>query len=209
MEFEEWEPLYMEILEEFGYSREEDERAARVLTSLVSGRRWCDPNCLRERIGGSATVCGNAPSLEVELDDRSPSGTILSADGATKALMDRGFFPDLIVTDLDGDLDPQVEANSRGAVAVIHAHGDNVERLREHVPRFRGRITPTTQSKPFDRVFNFGGFTDGDRAFHLARHFGAEVSLMGFDFEFPREGGEVGDLKRRKLQWAKRLIHGP
>jgi len=80
--------------------------------------------------------------------------------------------------------------------------------VKEIVPRFRGPIVGTTQSTPFDGRRNYGGFTDGDRAVELARHFGARrVNLLGFDFENPRRAeGKDLERKRRKLKWARKII---
>jgi len=211
MDFAKWEPLYQQIVAEFGFSREGDEAAARLLWSLVRAKELCPPACLRRRIGAEVTVCGDAPSLEDELRRQPPSGTVIAADGATSVLLHAlGNVPDIIVTDLDGDVADQLSANAQGAVVVVHAHGDNVDALRRYVPRFQGLIAPTTQAAPFDGIQNYGGFTDGDRAVMLARHFGAtDIRLTGFDFEVPRpKEGRDAELKRRKLAWAKRLIYG-
>jgi len=72
----------------------------------------------------------------------------------------------------------------------------------------------TTQGnpEPYDHLHNFGGFTDGDRAVHIADHFKAKtISLIGFDFT--NELGEYSfaehknkDIKLKKLQWCKSLI---
>lgn len=117
-------------------------------------------------------------------------------------------LPDIIVTDLDGNVEDQIKANEMGSIAVIHAHGDNIPAIRKYAPLFKGRVVLTTQSEPFDNVYNFGGFTDGDRAFLMAKHFGAtKISLFGFDFENPREKeGKDIEIKRKKLKWAKKLI---
>ncbi|HNO07766.1 MAG TPA: hypothetical protein PKJ03_03500, partial [Methanoregulaceae archaeon] len=66
MEFEEWEPYYQEILEYFGIIREDDERAARILASLIA-KDDCSllSSLCRGRI---VTVCGNAPTLPDETD---------------------------------------------------------------------------------------------------------------------------------------------
>lgn len=209
MKYPDWEAIYCNILDDFGYSRKEDEYSARVLATLVSGRRVCGPECLEEMIGRTVTIYGFGPNLEKEMDEVKPSGTIISCDGATSELMKRGIVPDLITTDLDGNVDTQIAANVKGTVAVIHAHGDNIGRIREFVPFFPGRITPTTQSKPFDRVYNFGGFTDGDRAVMLARHFGANrIFLIGFDFAMARaQVGKNAATKAKKLEWARKLIY--
>ena len=65
MRFIDWEQIYEEILEEFGFSREGDEEAARVLQSLLSGRVGdLSPENLDSMIRGrDVVVCGNGPSL--------------------------------------------------------------------------------------------------------------------------------------------------
>lgn len=86
---------------------------------------------------------------------------------------------------------------------VVHAHGDNMDALSEEVPRLK-RIIGTTQSKPLDNVYNFGGFTDGDRCVFLAQEFGARsITLIGFDFK----DTNVTPLKKKKLAWAEKLIN--
>jgi uncharacterized Rossmann fold enzyme len=70
------------------------------------------------------------------------------------------------------------------------------------VPRLK-RFIATTQAKPFNRVYNFGGFSDGDRCVFVAREFGAsKIKLAGFDFEDPG----VNQIKKKKLKWAKKLL---
>lgn len=208
MDFHEWEPVYCKILEEFKFSRRDDELSARLLNTMVEGKRICKPECLEKIVHHRVTVYGYGPNLENELENIRPIGTLISADGATSILMKKGIIPDIIVTDLDGDIKSQIEANLYGSIAVIHAHGDNIERIREALPFFEGWITPTTQSEPFGNVYNFGGFTDGDRAVVLARHFGAsQIYLVGFDFNSVREQrGKDSRIKVEKLKWARRII---
>jgi uncharacterized Rossmann fold enzyme len=57
-------------------------------------------------------------------------------------------------------------------------------------------------------VYNFGGFTDGDRAVMVARHFGAtKIHLLGFDMAQPRpKEGRDPKTKKRKLETARELI---
>lgn len=209
MDFPEWEPHYLRIVEGFGFSVQEDERAARVLHELGAMKQQCGPGCLGRHISKEVTVVGDGPDLESELVRDPPQGTVIAADGATSKLLHvLGKVPDIIVTDLDGDVADQLSANAQGAIAVILAHGDNIEALRRFVPWFSGAITMTTQSRPFDQVYNFGGFTDGDRAVMLARHFGARrIRLAGFDISAPRpkEGKDL-EVKRRKLEEARYLI---
>jgi uncharacterized Rossmann fold enzyme len=165
-----------------------------------------EPSSLRATFKGrEAVVAGNAPTLEEDLGG--VSHPLIAADEATSVLRKAGIAPDLIVTDLDGNVEDQIAANADGAVAVIHAHGDNIPLIEKWVPRFTGRVIATTQSRPFGRVYNFGGFTDGDRAAFLADHLGAtSLLLLGFDFENPSPKDQDRETKKRKLDWAFILI---
>ncbi|MEK6851873.1 MAG: 6-hydroxymethylpterin diphosphokinase MptE-like protein [Candidatus Thermoplasmatota archaeon] len=205
MDFEEWEPYYRQILEDFGFSREADERAARVLDATLGGTR-IDPEGLRPLFAEKdVTIAGNAPSLAEELV--AVEHPLLAADEATSVLRKAGIRPDVIITDLDGDVADQVAANAEGAVVVVHAHGDNVPAIEAWAPKFRGRVIGTTQARPFGRIHNFGGFTDGDRAAFLADHLGARsLLLLGFDFENPSPKDADPQTKRRKLDWAYILL---
>ncbi|NOZ58786.1 MAG: DUF115 domain-containing protein [Euryarchaeota archaeon] len=206
MNYEEWRSIYIEILADFGFSEEEDRSAAELLARLV--RRPLPLRVLESLISGRrVNVFGAGPSLERL--EHLPEGTAIACDGATSFLLERGAVPEIIVTDLDGRVEDLLEANARGSVVVIHAHGDNRERLRRYAPLFVNAIA-TTQAQPLRGVHNFGGFTDGDRAVFLAEHFNAkEIYLYGMDFH-----SEVGrysfsrdsERKRKKLLWAERLI---
>ena len=208
MEFSEWEPVYGEILRDFGFSRAEDENCVRILKAVTVNSLLDDDDAIRERIGRTATVVGAAPGLAERLGTVKLEGTVISAGSATKTLMDAGILPDIVVTDLDGDIESQLEASAAGAVTLIHAHGDNEDLVRRYAGLFRGTVVLTTQSKPSNTVLDFGGFTDGDRAVCMAREFGARfINLVGFDFDNPsdKEGSDP-ETKRRKLKWAKRII---
>ena len=85
---------------------------------------------------------------------------------------------------------------------VVHAHGDNLDALNRYVPKLE-KIIGTVQCRPPSGLYNFGGFTDGDRCVFLAQELCAtSIKLVGFDFD--DEG--VTPRKKRKLAWAKRLI---
>ncbi|MEZ5336103.1 MAG: hypothetical protein R2741_13165 [Methanolobus sp.] len=54
-----------------------------------------------------------------------------------------------------------------------------------------------------ENVYNFGGFSDGDRCVYLAKEFGAaSITLIGFDFD----DLYVNPVKKKKLKWARLLI---
>jgi len=203
MEFEDWEPLYEEILEEFGYERPEDRGSARVLNDLLEATP--DPAEKIDAVRGErVVVVGNAPSLKPSVVPALGEALVVSADGASERLADAGVASDVIVTDLDGAPRHAAEASHEGAVVVVHAHGDNRGALERWLPEFDTRnVVGTTQADPdeFDALHNFGGFTDGDRAVFLADEFGAdELELAGFDF------GDATGEKLKKLRWARRLI---
>ncbi len=208
MNFAAWEPIYEQILEDFGFDRAGDEEAAQFLSRKLTEENTVSLSELKALISGKPVlVCGNAPKLRRELSEINFSDfTVIAADGAAAVLMDMGIVPEVICTDLDGnseaDIEKEILACEKGSIVLIHAHGDNIDKLEKYVPRFK-RFIATTQAKPFDKVYNFGGFSDGDRCFFLAREFGAKnIKLAGFDFEDPR----VNTIKKKKLKWAKKLI---
>ena len=205
MRFEDWEPIYLNILDDFGFSREHDEEAARLLSCLLRDRR---PDKILEEAfdlvhGQFVIVCGNAPSLAEEVKSRLEEDSVLiAADGATEVLLEEARLPSIIVTDLDGPFPAIKELNQKGSIVVVHAHGDNLDALRNCVPQLV-RVIGSTQSRPLHNVYNFGGFTDGDRCVFLARHLGAAaIELIGFDFDDPT----VTPRKKKKLAWSRRLI---
>jgi uncharacterized Rossmann fold enzyme len=204
MEFKEWEPIYSKILEDMGFSREDDEHAAIILSNMLDDSNSIEASVLSEIIDGrDILVCGNAPTLRDELDlVELDEYLIIVADGATSALIERDIIPDVIVTDLDGDVDKEVYANSMGSIVVVHAHGDNIDKLEMYVPQMIDMIG-STQSVPLANVHNFGGFSDGDRCVFIAKEFNAaSITLLGFDLA----DENVTPIKGKKLNWARQLI---
>ena len=199
MNYEDWAPLYNEILEYFEFDGDADADAAELLATLLSRD---DLSCLDDLIRGrEVTVCGNAPTLERELGRI--RGVVLAADGAADVLYARGIRPGAVFTDLDGASDAFPRMNREGTVMVVHAHGDNTDLLRRWVPRFEGPIVGTTQGPPLPHVHNFGGFSDGDRGAFAAHHLGAaRVGFAGFDLD----DHSVNPIKRGKLRFARRLL---
>ena len=207
MKFSEWEPIYLEICSDMGYDPLYDDMSARVLLAVTQNSDLRDGI---ELIGPSVTVLGSSSGLEEDIRTKGTEGTVIAAGSAVGRAVAAGVRPDIVVTDLDGDIEPQIEACNAGATAFIHAHGDNADLVGRYAPLFRGPAVITTQGKPFGILMNFGGFTDGDRAVCIAREFGAErIRLLGFDFEhpYPKEGCDPA-VKKRKLAWARRIIFG-
>ncbi len=193
---------------------EKDEKARDILSSLI-GENYVKQEELAEAIEGrTAIVFGAGPSLVRDLGIVKPYLTILprdnialiAADGASKALLERGLVPDIIVTDLDGDLNALYEAGVKGSILVVHGHGDNIDRVKKYVPLFlreNVRVHGTTQVKPCWNVFNYYGFTDGDRAVFLALHYRAKrILLAGMDLG-PRIGVYSGKKLSDQPLWLK------
>ncbi len=195
MEFKEWEPLYKEILSEFGYSEVKD----RISAEFLADERGTDGLSPLRVLG----------KQEVEIigpyNTASDKRLNIIAGSSLEQAVDKGVEPDLIVTDLDGDTKLQLEMNLKGVPIVMHAHGDNINLLNKWSSKFKGHVISTCQCKPPDEsICNFGGFTDGDRAAFIADHFGAKkIILNGWDFENPYHEGKT---KRKKLLWAKKLL---
>ena len=140
---------------------------------------------------------------------------LVTADGATTALIEERIRPDVVATDLDGNLDDIMLANLRGADVVIHAHGDNIDKIASLTSFFDNKMG-TTQAQPIGNLYNFGGFTDGDRAIFLTVALGAsQIILAGMDFgtkvtKYSRpnldvEVADADDFKRKKLMYAEML----
>ena len=186
-----------------------------------------DPKCFRKIQNNKALVIGAGPSIEESTVQNyileiyncgkgkfntamSENMVVIAADGATEMCLDLGIIPDFVVTDLDGDYESLNRADSGGSIMVVHAHGDNFDNITSHVPYF-SNVIGTTQNFPLKNVYNFGGFTDGDRSVSLAVEFLArEILLVGMDFDskigfFSKRKVSNLELKKQKLQIGKYL----
>ena len=206
-----WESKYREILKDFGYSRKKDNQSCKLLNSLLSKKMRITK--IRDLIENKPVfVIGAGPSLPFCLSvlKKHKKITKIVADGATKAIIENGLKPDIVVTDLDGDIISLKKTGRTNTIMVVHAHGDNSEKIH-FVKNFKNCIG-TTQTKPMGRVRNFGGFTDGDRCVFLASSFKAKkIILLGMDF-----GTRIGkyskitvvnrNIKIAKLRRGKKLL---
>ena len=223
MNWSEWEKHYISIKDNINLSFERDYEAATVLN------QYLDEIEVEETINRIAqlidkNIChifGCGPSLEVNLEEVIKNkviknqDVIIAADGAAEAFLINDMAPDIIVTDLDGNIDAIHEANRRGSIIVIHAHGDNIQKITQLSQRFKRRIG-SVQVKPFGLLNNYGGFTDGDRCVFLAEHFNAsKIFLYGFDFgkivgKYSKtdqdQDFKADEIKLKKLEIAKSLI---
>ena len=206
-----WESKYKEILKDFGYSRKKDSQSCKLLDSLLPKKTSIVK--IRDLIENKPVfVVGAGPSLPscISILKKHKKVTKIVADGATKAIIENGLKPDIVVTDLDGDIISLKKTGRTNTIMVVHAHGDNSEKI--HLVKNFKNCIGTTQTKPIGIVNNFGGFTDGDRCVFLANHFNAKkIILLGMDFG-TRIGkyskGKVGNraVKIAKLRCGKKLL---
>jgi uncharacterized Rossmann fold enzyme len=212
VKFVDWFPYYQNIRAEFGYSTEKDQEAANVLSKMIK-RKALDVDILKKKISGKQVmVIGAGPSLEDKIGfiKQNRNFVKIAEDGVAQALIENKIKPDIVVTDLDGDPLYLQRAEKMGSIMVVHAHGDNIDRLGKMVPKFK-RLVGSTQVMPVENVYNFGGFTDGDRAVYLAEEFEAgEIVLVAMDFgttigKYSKNPIDI-DVKRQKFKAGKKLL---
>ncbi|MEM4549441.1 MAG: 6-hydroxymethylpterin diphosphokinase MptE-like protein [Nitrososphaerota archaeon] len=218
---EEWLEWYHNIVKELQFDELADLEASMLLDSMLKGKVLEFTHIERMLSGKISVVFGAGPSVEVDIKKfvefpQKDDFVIVAADGATTALLEHHIIPDIIVTDLDGNVDDLLRAHVQGSILVVHAHGDNIPQLKNIVPLLHERVLPTTQIEPFGCLYNFGGFTDGDRAVFLSSSVNVKaIVLAGMDLE-----GGIGSfskplsmlthkqliMKRKKLKIAKELL---
>ncbi len=154
------------------------------------------------------TIVGAAGVDESEVD---AGGTLIACDGACVNLNELGIRAEVVVTDLDSPVNEIWSCLKPEGVIVVHGHGDNIDLLESELPDLMSEVAvlPTTQGEERGHVWNFGGFTDGDRAVFLALCFRPRsIRLVGYDFSSPGEYSfhDEAEVKKRKLEWANRLV---
>ena len=206
-----WEKRYFSILKEMNYSEKKDKESALILDSIL--KKTDSIEKIREIIQGNTVfVIGSGPSLSIAIPKlkKLKKSIKIAADSSLEPLIDNGIIPDIIVTDLDGNEDTIKKISKTKSIFVIHAHGDNIEKL-QMVKKMKNCVG-TTQTNPFNKIQNFGGFTDGDRGVFLASYFDAKkIILFGMDF-----GNQIGkfsntkksdrEIKLKKLKIGKNLL---
>ncbi len=218
MFYKDWKPFYEKIVNDLKLNFEKDKDAAFLLDTILSNKKIVSIKRLEKLIKNKEIIVfGAGHTLEKSILKHKKSienKVKISADGATSALLKHNILPDIIVTDLDGKISDILYANNKGAIVIIHAHGDNIEKIKNYVKTFEGEILGTTQIDPtsFKKLYNFGGFTDGDRAIFLANHFKAKkIFLTGFNFdekigEYSFADKKDKTMKLKKLKWCKFFI---
>ncbi|MDQ6723352.1 MAG: DUF115 domain-containing protein, partial [Thermoproteota archaeon] len=208
-------PHYLEILYSLNLEIKKDILSSLFLSNLISNKS-SSLNYFKKLNNKKTLIIGAGPSIEdpsiQKFIKEHSNFLIISADGSTELCLQLGIIPDFVVTDLDGDIDSLLSANKFGSMLLIHAHGNNIDKILKYVPKFKN-FFGTTQAFPLQNVYNFGGFTDGDRCVFIADEFrSSEIWLVGMDFT-----SSIGyfskkrmisnlKLKKKKLSIGKHLI---
>ena len=206
-----WKTRYREIRNVFGYKESDDIASAKKLNSIIVKKTPLS-NFKRSIFGKTVFVIGAGPSLDssISVMKKYENITKIVADGAVEALIKHKIRPDILVTDLDGDMNSIKKIARTNIPIIVHAHGDNKEQLKI-VKKFKNKIG-TTQSEKFGRLENFGGFTDGDRCVFIAEHFKPKkIILFGMDFgktigKYSKHVVKDRNLKLKKLAYGKKLL---
>ena len=206
-----WKTRFKEIRRDFGYSEREDLRSAKKLNSILKNK--ASKKQLQEIIENkTVVVIGAGPSLSksVKFLKNSKNVTKIVADGAVRGLLEKNIKPDILVTDLDGDMKSILRIGKTKIPVIVHAHGDNYDKL-DLVRKF-SNVIGSTQTDSFGKIENFGGFTDGDRCVFLAEYFKAKkIVLVGMDFgkkigKYSKKTVVNPKIKLKKLKFGRRIV---
>lgn len=219
---DEWSKWYTHIKSKLRVTFARDQEATDLLSHMLENKNTITFGNLQDTFSGfeHAVVVGAGPSLEKSdkiIRNLGESVLLISADGATSFLIENNVIPHVIVTDLDGKVQDILYTNEKGSITIIHGHGDNIEALKKYVRLFKGKIMGSTQVEPRPFVYNFGGFTDGDRGVFLAAFLNIKnILLIGMDFgniigKYSKPGLKssqpASEIKCEKLKIAKELIN--
>ena len=100
-----WESKYRDILKEFSYSRKKDSQSCKLLNLLLTEKTRTA--AIKDLIENKPVfVVGAGPSLLscIPILKKYKKITKIIADGAVRAIIENGLRPDIVVTDLDGDI---------------------------------------------------------------------------------------------------------
>ena len=149
-----WISRYSEIVKEFNFSKKQDSEAAILLDSIIK-----NPISLLKisKIlkGKTVFVIGAGPSLSssISILKKYKKNPKIVADSAVKILVKNNIFPDIVVTDLDGDEKSLKKVGKSNSIMIVHAHGDNMAKL-QLAENFENCIG-TTQGKIFGKLKSF------------------------------------------------------
>jgi 2-amino-4-hydroxy-6-hydroxymethyldihydropteridine diphosphokinase len=208
--------FYGQIRNSLGLDESKDRGSRDLLCSLLLGRHEPVELAIKRK---DCIVFGAGPSLEFDIRGlegfvSSKQPVIIAADGAADALNKSGIKPAIIVSDLDSCSPTVLQDCSKAGSVFVHAHGDNQDLIRAIVPNLGPEVVGTTQVETRDPVYNYGGFTDGDRACFVVSYFGPRrIVIAGMDFGYEEGKYSVNRYEQPpnpkrplKLEWGRRSL---
>lgn len=230
MDWKYWKPYYDNVVNLLDLNRENDIKVAIEYQKIVASINKDGFNKLLEEIRSKsplrAWIFGAGPSLQEDIkifnsNFNVETDIIVAADGSCLFLLENNLIPNFIFSDLDGSIESLIELGSNGSILVVHAHGDNLKLIQETIPKLVSiNLLPTIQTKPIEPfIYNFGGFTDGDRAISAILSWYPDISnviLLGFTFgkiqgQYSKPNSLRSDIlasefKIKKLEFAKSFL---
>ncbi|HDD26736.1 MAG TPA: DUF115 domain-containing protein [Acidilobales archaeon] len=214
-----WVGIYNLIANEIPLNFDDDYLSSKILDLLLSNKALVSDEYLKDLISYRDVLIFGPLMISKEvltiLNNVKHDYLLVAVDGTVKAFNEVGLRPDIVVTDLDGDPRYLVKSCKDRTVCVVHAHGDNVDKLMALLPKFNGPIVGTSQVPPYGRLRFYGGFTDGDRALYFITYYKPRrVIVVGMDFTTkvigayskPVNTALMRYVKIKKLMWGKYLI---
>ena len=233
IQWHQWKPYYENIIQSLKIDSNKDYEAANLYYKIITASSDSSTKIARS-LGQCETlfkskvlIFGAGPSLINDIKNFQKSKadvsslTLVAVDGSTQALLEFNIEPDVIISDYDGDMYSILRAAHSETLLVMHAHGDNQGLVKEWFPKIQPTKywIPTVQTESIlPYIYNFGGFTDGDRAIAFVLHFippTTPLILLGFTFgtivgkyskPFYKENQPASEFKIKKLDFAKQFI---
>ena len=213
-----------EVREAFGWSEHDDTDSAELLLRTLEGHALWSPEKreatlehLQQRLVNAERVVLLGAAVEPSELHRfnDTRAVFVAADGAVGALQSYESLA-CVVSDFDGaeHLDKAAEA---GQTIIAHAHGDNSSQWKRILTKWQEHSQPPSLvlshqvTKELSGMYNFGGFTDGDRALCFVLSMGVapeKVELVGFSTMKigAWSATTTPSLKMQKLEWMKRIV---
>ncbi|MHA1111254.1 MAG: 6-hydroxymethylpterin diphosphokinase MptE-like protein [Promethearchaeota archaeon] len=232
---EEFSKKIRRIINDLGFSHEEDLKARDILLNILEKRKnypllgiLDSIKSLIQRVN-HVVIFGGGPDAArfmkwiSEYTDapyfNRKSTLVVAIDGAVELLSKYDVKPNIIFTDLDGlQLSTVSTQDYDRTFFVVHAHGDNQTKLLEFESLIQSNmVIGTTQTNSKGSIINSGGFTDGDRALYFLESFLSNTQtlyLIGYDFSptvgkfskpYLTDDVPASLIKKKKLDYGAQL----
>ena len=227
MDWPTWSPRYKRIVDILNLDADQDNKIGLLYNNLLTKKKDQGFNDTIAKIlrlqKQSAWVFGAGPSLPNDFhlflnQFNADNDLVVCADGSSVFLVEENIFPDIVFTDFDGATKILNVLAENNTILVLHAHGDNFSVVKDILNNFNlldYNILPTVQTKPYPPfTYNFGGFTDGDRAISALLDWFPSMEyifLLGFTFgeyqgRYSKPETLTKDVKASNFKLAKLKI---